>query len=514
MSNAPIEIPEKLPRNGDVGAMIALGNRLLSQHPNGSEEHERGLDLLHSAAAAGGALAHQAHWFLGAYFVQVPVRPDAHAQAAHWLGLAANAGYPPAMDRFADLHLLGAGVSYSPSRALHWQRRLADNGFGRAAWEAAYLIAAGAARGNTGQSDRDQHNASASALARACALGFPPAYFSLGLRFAAGDGVPMDRAYARALLLRAADAGFPLARETADELVPAPEVGARADDWHARLKANMASAPLEMLQPGRAVVAGVHAAVEALEAHFAGVAHPAIGLDDSGRVGCCCEGAIAPNDHPSQFWQWLGERPRVGIIRDFATREECAYMMFKMAQSLRQASDYRRSGSANDDAEILYFNGRGDSVGAMQSDSVVRTPDRRVATATDWPVESLEPCSVVRYLPGEEYRPHVDFFSPDQIAKNAAEGRDFGGQRVATFLLYLRAPEAGGGGETVYERTGIRVCGEQGVAVLHYNVTEDGIGDDASLHSGKPVQRGEKWLWRSTLREHCLYRPGPAECRS
>lgn len=495
-------------RSGDAASMIELGNRLLSEHPNGTVEHERGLGLLVAVADAGGVLARQAHWFLGAYFVQVPVRADAHAQAAHWLGLAASAGYPPAMDRFADLHLLGAGVAYSPTQALRWQRRLADNGFGRAAWEAAYLVAGGTVGDDVAGGESAPCHASASGLARACSLGFPPAYFSLGLRFATGNGVATDRTFARALLRRAADAGFPLARETAEELVPAAEVGSRADEWHARLKANLDRAPLEMLQPGRTVVDGVHPAVVALEAHFAGVGHPAIALDEGGRICCRREGATPSMPEPPRNWDWLGERPKVGVIREFATLEECAYMMSKMAPSLRQPSDYRRRGSDNDDAEILYFSGRGDSVGAMQSDSVVRTLDRRVASVTDWPIDSLEPCSVVRYLPGEEYRPHVDFFTPAQIARNRAEGRDFGGQRIATFLLYLRAPDAGG--ETVYERSGVVVRGERGMAVLHYNVTADGTADEASLHSGRPVQRGEKWLWRSTLREHCLYRPPAA----
>ena len=505
MSNLSIAMLEQASRRGDAGASIELGNRLLSEHPYGTAEHERGLQVLEAVAAAGGAAGQQASWYLGAYFLQVQVRPDAHAQAAQWLALAAEAGLAPAMDRLADLHLLGAGVAYSPSDALRWQQRLADNGYGRAAWEAAYLVHAGADADIAAGGGR---NAAASAFARAAALGFPPAYFSLGLRFAVGDGVPRDGAFARALLRRAADGRFPLAHEAAEALVPAAEAGGSADSWYARLKANLDSAPLEALQPGRAVGEGLSPAVAALEVHFAALGHPAIALDGKGRLACAAN-RHEPSPPPmARTWEWASSRPRVGICRDFATREECAHLVFKMSQSLRDAGEYRRSGSANDDAEVLYFDGSGSSVGAMQSDSVVRTLDRRVAAMTGWPVESLEPGSVVRYQPGEQYRPHVDFFSPEQISRNLAEGRDFGGQRIATFLLYLRAPDAGG--ETVYERTGHAVRGEPGMAVLHYNVTDDGAGDEASLHSGKPVERGEKWLWRSTLREHCLYRPRSA----
>ncbi|MGY1424563.1 2OG-Fe(II) oxygenase [Lysobacter sp. A289] len=488
------ETMEQAARDGDDGARIELGNRLLSEHPYGAAEHERGLGLLKQAAQ--GPRGQQAQWFLGAYFTQVPVRPDAQVHAAHWLGQAASAGFAPAIDRLADLHLQGAGVERSPRRALELQRRLADHGFQRAAWEAGYLM-------SQGVGDATETTATV-AFARACALGYPPAYYSLGLRFVLGVGVARDGAFGRALLHRAADGGFPDAREAADELAPAAEFGAEASQWQARLKANLDSAPLERLVPGRSPVGqDSNPVVQVLEAHFAGVGHPALRIDDHGRLDCVAGGETALQTQLPR-WEWLAERPKVGISRAFASREECAHLIHKMAQSLKQASEYRRSSSANDDAEVLYFSGRGQSVGAMQADSVVRWLEHRIATMTDWQLDALEPCSVIRYQPGEEYRPHVDYFSPGQIEINRAEGRDFGGQRIATFLLYLRVPEQGG--ETFYEHAGITVKGAPGMGVLHYNVTPDGSADEQSLHTGKPVRQGEKWLWRSTLRERCLYR--------
>lgn len=40
--------------------------------------------------------------------------------------------------------------------------------------------------------------------------------------------------------------------------------------------------------------------------------------------------------------------------------------------------------------------------------------------------------------------------------------------------------------------------------MLHYNVSADGEADPASLHAGRPIEGGEKWLWRSTLRANPL----------
>ena len=484
---------EQVMRTGDAGARIELGNRLLSRHRYGTEEHQRGLELL-LAAAEKGPLAAQAAWFLGAYYLQVAVQPGAAEHAAAWMQQAADAGMPGAVDRLADMYLSGRGVERSAARAFELQRQLADQGYSRAAWEAGYLMDRGGA-----DSAVDGNHAAADFFARACALGDPAGYYSLGLRFAAGDGVPADPSFGRALLLRAVDAGFAGAAEAADALASAG-TATGAPEWYRRLKENMDAAPLETLAPGRASPAQRRLATDALEAHFAGVAHPALGLDGNGRLQV--RHARSGRSGAPGEWQWLSESPRVAVSEGFASREECDHLVNKMARSLRRAGEYRRGGRANDDAEVLHFSGTGHPVGPMGADSVVRVMEQRIAGMAGWSLRALEPASVIRYVPGEEYRSHVDYFSAGQIERDRSEGRDFGGQRVATFLVCLRAPRAGGA--TFYEKAGVEVTGRPGQGVLHYNVTADGAPDPTSLHSGRPVEEGEKWLWRSTLREHPL----------
>jgi len=489
-SRQNLEMLEQAARSGDERARIELANRLLAQHRLGSPEHERGLAMLRQAAE--GPRAVEAQWFLGAYFLQVSVRPDVHREAARWLERAASAGFAPAIDRLADLSLQGLGVPRSPQRALALQRHLADQGSPQAAWYAGYLLSQ--KEGVAAEPGDD-----ATAFARGCALGYPPAYYSLGLRFALGAGVERDGAFARALLSRAAAAGFPDARAAADELAPESEHGTDASQWYARLKHNLDAAPLERLIPGSLPVGHpMNPVVAQLEKHFAAVGHPLLRIDETGRLVVAPGGGESLRAAPAA-WDWLAQRPRVGLSRAFATREECAHLMGRVGDSLAQPREYRRKSSINDDAEIENFSGRGRPLGAMHTDAVVRCLERRIAEMTQWPIDAFEPCSIIRYQSSEEYRPHVDFFSREQIELNRSEGTDFGGQRIATFLLYLRAPEAGG--ETVYDKAGVTVTGESGLGVLHYNVTPDGVPDEQSLHSGLPVKRGEKWLWRSTLRE-------------
>ncbi len=324
------------------------------------------------------------------------------------------------------------------------------------------------------------------------------------MKFALGEGVEQDRAFGRALLLRAADAGFLDARAAADELVPDVELAGPAGEWHARLKRNLDAAHALRAQlfpvdapPGQPA----NGIVSRLEAHLVEVGHPSFALD-AGRA-CVLHGGEPPASKPAHAWSWLSARPKVGVIHRFATREECAHLMNKVAGSLAVPADYRTGRSANDDAELESFSGRGHAFGAMHTDAVVRVLEHRIATTTSWSPGSMEPSSVIRYQPGEEYRPHVDFFSDEQIETNRTQRADAGGQRLATFLVYLQAPEAGG--ETEYPASGLLVRGERGIAVLHYNALPDGRPDPSSEHVGRPVEAGEKWLWRSALRANPLY---------
>ena len=494
MAGPDLQALEQAAQSGNPMARIELGNHLLGEHPPGSPESRRGLELLRAAAEGPGGAA--AQWLLGGYFLQTPAEPDAHAEAARWLERAAAAGVPPAIDRLANLNLRGLGMPRDPARALELLARLADAGFQRAAWDMGYLL-------GQGEPDSDEPGA-ASAFARACALGYPPAYYSLGLRFALGAGVERDPAFARALLLRAHDGRFPDALAAADGLVSEEECGEESARWHGLLKENhVAARPMreQLTHSGITIDDSLKPGVRRLEAHFAALGHPGLVIDPAGRLGVKGGGNGTLKAAPGP-WEWLSGRPRVGVSRHFATREECAHLMYKVSDSLARAEEYITD-TVNGEVETVFFSGRGRPLGALTSDTVVRVLEQRIATMSECAVDTLEPCSIICYEPGEEYRPHVDYFNDEQLERNRSEIKDAGGQRVATFLLCLHAPEAGG--ETVYPETGLSVAYEPAMALLHYNVTADGRPDLLSVHTGRPVERGQKWLFRTTLREHSRF---------
>jgi prolyl 4-hydroxylase len=56
----------------------------------------------------------------------------------------------------------------------------------------------------------------------------------------------------------------------------------------------------------------------------------------------------------------------------------------------------------------------------------------KISRLTKLPILGFEDAQVLNYLPGQEYKPHYDFFDTANPGYAVAVGS--GGQRVATFL--------------------------------------------------------------------------------
>jgi len=130
-------------------------------------------------------------------------------------------------------------------------------------------------------------------------------------------------------------------------------------------------------------------------------------------------------------------------------------------------------------------------------DMVVGHICRRLAALVDLPTSHAEPISVLRYLPGEEYKPHHDYFTADE--QGMPQVQDANGQRTVTVFMYLNKVDEGG--ETEFPRLSIKVLPEKGKAVAFPNCDAKGQPDPDSLHAGLPVIQGEKWLATLWFRE-------------
>ena len=168
------------------------------------------------------------------------------------------------------------------------------------------------------------------------------------------------------------------------------------------------------------------------------------------------------------------------------------------ARDAEGASNFRRKPKGEVSAGRTSWNCR-----VSATHPAVRGAIQRAAYLSKVLPSHAEPAQVVRYLPGQKYNEHHDFF--DRAAPSFAAKTRVGGQRLATVLAYLREPDSGG--RTSFPSARVGFDPRKGDALLWWNLKEDGREDVMTLHAGEPVVSGEKWALNLWLRE----RPNRAE---
>ncbi len=189
-------------------------------------------------------------------------------------------------------------------------------------------------------------------------------------------------------------------------------------------------------------------------------------------------------------------QPRVFRFHNMLSLWERSHLIRLAAPLLRPSQVIQRGSGENASAS-----GRRSGVTRLTAglkDVVVASIERRIADLTHLPVENGEPIAVLHYGAGDEYRPHYDYFDPRVPGRDVPLSR--GGQRLATFMIYLSSVSAGG--QTRFPEAGLTIDPSPGTGLFFFNVLPDGQLDPASLHAGLPVEQGRKWLATRWIREH------------
>ena len=186
------------------------------------------------------------------------------------------------------------------------------------------------------------------------------------------------------------------------------------------------------------------------------------------------------------------ERPPLVVFSQLLGMDECTALIEaarpRLARSLTVETQTGGEEVNSDRTSEGMFFQRGET-------DLVRQLEARIAALLHWPVDHGEGLQVLRYGPGAEYKPHYDYFDPADAGTAAMLRR--GGQRVASLVMYLNTPEAGGA--TVFPDVAFQVSPQQGNAVFFsYDRPHP---DTRSLHGGTPVLAGEKWIATKWLRE-------------
>ena len=117
-----------------------------------------------------------------------------------------------------------------------------------------------------------------------------------------------------------------------------------------------------------------------------------------------------------------------------------------------------------------------------------------------------EPIQGQRYGQGQEYRLHHDYFEPHH--PDAATHAARCGNRTWTAMIYLNQPEEGG--ETHFAYLEEAFVPRQGTILCWNNIGADGRANRHTLHAGRPVTRGSKYIVTKWYRERDWSAAAPA----
>jgi hypothetical protein len=133
---------------------------------------------------------------------------------------------------------------------------------------------------------------------------------------------------------------------------------------------------------------------------------------------------------------------------------------------------------------------------SILEDVSLRLIQRRMAAAAGLPLSHGERLILLRYAPGQEYRPHRDYLPPAQVVPVSAGGP---GQRKATVIAYLNDVPAGG--LTQFPLLDLIVPPRRGSLLAFENLDKDGKPEPLTMHAGLPVEAGVKWICTLWIRE-------------
>lgn len=187
-------------------------------------------------------------------------------------------------------------------------------------------------------------------------------------------------------------------------------------------------------------------------------------------------------------------RPVLAVLDGVLSHEECDEIIRLSADKMHRSTTVdpltgKHEVIADRSSEGTFF--------MLNADPFIARIDRRVSEIMNWPIENGEGLQVLHYGTGGEYKPHFDFFPPEEPGSHVQ--MTIGGQRISTLVMYLNDVEEGG--TTIFPDVGLEVVPKKGSAVYFEYTNSQTQLDRLTLHGGSPVGRGEKWIVTKWMRQ-------------
>jgi prolyl 4-hydroxylase len=197
------------------------------------------------------------------------------------------------------------------------------------------------------------------------------------------------------------------------------------------------------------------------------------------RIGAAVRKRLAGNP---EIYRVPAEQAEIFAVGDFLTADECARLVEQIDAVARPSAAYD---SEYADAYRTSYSGNFDP-----ADPLVRAVTRRTDDLLGIDPALGETLQGQRYLPGQEFKAHFDWFAPESGYWKTEYSR--GGQRCWTAMAFLNPVE--GGGATDFPKLGITIEPKPGALLIWNNADPDGLPNEMTMHAGMPVTRGVKYI--------------------
>jgi len=189
--------------------------------------------------------------------------------------------------------------------------------------------------------------------------------------------------------------------------------------------------------------------------------------------------------HDASPW----EHPRV--VSNVLTPEECQYIIDKATPMFSRSTVVGVEGiDSSRTSQTAWIS---------KTDTVAQKVFAKALEFTDKTLAECEDLQVVKYEPGTYYREHHD--SCCDGSPGCTDFEKDGGQRVATFLVYLNSEFTDG--ETHFPNLDLKLKADPGSAILFRPLgSEEAKCHPKALHAGLPISSGVKYVCNAWIREN------------
>lgn len=179
----------------------------------------------------------------------------------------------------------------------------------------------------------------------------------------------------------------------------------------------------------------------------------------------------------------LHEEPLVMKFDQVLNDEECQLFIDSAASRLTKSKLVNKEESQIRTSSGMFFE--------ENESPLITQIENRISNLMHVPITHAEGLQVLHYEPGQEFKEHYDFFGASSPSSQ--------NNRISTLIIYLNDVEEGG--ETTLPRLGITMKPVKGSAIYFEYFYNNQELNELTLHSGKPVIRGEKWVATQWMRK-------------